>query len=241
MFCTSAVLQLQHCSHLYIATAVAESRLASAYLSPAEIVQASILATACSYDDDALSEPLLKRSNVVSKFPAWTAKQRPASAMNELTWQWLLPLQDLQAEFNRHLRETSKRRTVWGSSRIWQGRRFSVTLEVKTTSDAEATVALGAFMRVSDLAERSVCRTRVELQIAACGSSQDAQQQGVRKDVMLGPRVWCFTSNQGHGRSNLVELGSVSSWAAAEAKLHELGLVHSDGCLHVTVGVKDVV
>jgi hypothetical protein len=31
----------------------------------------------------------------------------------------------------------------------------------------------------------------------------------------------------------MVQLGEVRTWSDAEAKLHALGLVHSDGCLHL--------
>lgn len=40
--------------------------------------------------------------------------------------------------------------------------------------------------------------------------------------------------------ANLVVLGQVSSWAAAEDKLHELELVHSDGCIHLQGQIKSI-
>jgi hypothetical protein len=48
----SAVLHLQHCSHLYIATAIAESPLAQSCFSSAELAQACILAVAGSLPED---------------------------------------------------------------------------------------------------------------------------------------------------------------------------------------------
>jgi hypothetical protein len=52
--------------------------------------------------------------------------------------------------------------------------------------------------------------------------------------------VRCHKSSEAYGNHKLVDLGFISSWAAAEAKLRELGLVHSDGCLHMTITITDV-
>jgi hypothetical protein len=210
------------------------------YLSPAEIAQASMLAAARSYDEPKLSAPLLKRSNAVSKFPAWTAKQRPASAMQKLEWQWLLPLQELQAAFASYL-HTSRSQIVWCSSRrTWQGLCFQQNVEVTTASGAAPSTQLGAFLHIIGLTDGSVCSVKHKLRIAACGSSPDGQQQGAHDDIVLGPRVRCHKSSEAYGNHKLVDLGFISSWAAAEAKLRELGLVHSDGCLHMTITITDV-
>jgi hypothetical protein len=239
----SAVLHLQHCSPLYIATAVAGSPLAHSYLSPADIAQAAILATARSYLDTDVSQPLLKRSNAVSKFPAWTSKHRPASDMQQLQWQWLLPLQQLQAAFEDHLQDTSTPQGVWCSSHTWQGWEFQQKLDFRTIAGDEPILYIGAFVRVSDLpvAGGSVCSARHKLVVAACGSSPAGQQQGAHNDRVIGPKVWSYTNGKGYGERKLVKLGNIGSWVAAEAKLRELGLVHSDGCLHMTITFTDVV
>jgi hypothetical protein len=239
----SAVLHLQHCSHLYISTAIAESRLAQSCFSPAELALASILAVAGSLPEDqrqTVSAPLLKKSNAVLKFPTWTAQQRPASAMQQLEFQWLLPLQELQAAIETHL-DTSKTRGVYGSSHKWQGRDFSPMLEVWPTASAgEPAIDLGAFVWVSDLAEGSMCRVRHKLEIAACDSTPAGRQQGARQHTGVGPSWFCYKSGQGIGYPKLVKLGNIGTWAAAEAKLRELGLVHSDGCVHMTITVTHV-
>jgi hypothetical protein len=161
--------------------------------------------------------------------------------MQQLEFQWLLPLQELQAAIETHL-DTSKTRRVYGSSHRWQGRDFWLTLEVGTTASAgqEPAIDLGAFVCVSDLAEASVCRVRHKLEIAACGSTPAGRQRGARQHIGVGLSWFCYKSNQRMGNANLVKLGNIGTWAAAEVKLRELGLVHGDCCVHMTFTVTHV-
>jgi hypothetical protein len=159
----------------------------------------------------------------------------------------MVPLHKLQAAVEQHLQTARSTKGLSSSRHRWQGRCFVQKLEVRASKPAapdadgmsEQGIDLGAFMRVSDVVEGSVCAANCSLTIAACTSLGGGQQQR-RNDIVDATGLSYYKGNTGSGNASLIKLGQISSWAAVEAKLRELGLVHSDGCLHITVVVRDV-
>jgi hypothetical protein len=81
---------------------------------------------------------------------------------------------------------------------------------------------------------------RVTFQLSFVAAAASNQQPDA--SLVYGPVTKTFTGKRAcWGMSPMVELGEVRSWSAAEAKLRGLGLVHSDGCLHICGLVTDIV
>jgi hypothetical protein len=92
----AAVCFLQYCTPLYVSTVIARSRLGVLCCSAAELAEACLLASSTSANQEQLAAPLLGNSLALAAFPAWTADQRPASAMQQLHIPMQIDLQQLQ-------------------------------------------------------------------------------------------------------------------------------------------------
>jgi hypothetical protein len=187
---------------------------------------------------------LVTCSSVFAALPAWIAAKRPASAVQRLEVQWTLPLRQLQQAMQQHWQDTSESAHIYCEGEYaWQGRVFQLLLQLKNAG--RKSTDLGLFMRLPDLVDGNISSVSYSLTIKAASLAtprNNQQQHSAAKSVGIGPVEAAFESNNpGKGSSDLVCFREISTWAAAEAKLRELGLVHSDGCLHIEGLVTKVV
>ncbi|WIA20604.1 hypothetical protein OEZ85_004988 [Tetradesmus obliquus] len=223
---------MQHCTGLYAATTMARSLLATRYFSAAELAEACLLASAPRGSKTA--RRLLQHSSAVARFPAWKDAKRPASALQpaeQLDIQWQLPLQQLQAAVQQHLQDTPAVPPLLSSQHTWQGSCFKLSIVLVTDVDAARSRYLGLYIRMLDVEPGTVRTATFKLSFtAAPGNPVEAGLD----DVVVGTtrRSWTCVCDVGDDRA--LSFGALSSWQQAEAKLRQLGLVHSDGCLHVT-------
>jgi hypothetical protein len=218
---------------VYVATTVARSELAQDCFASKELAEACTLTTAAHSSQSDLVQALADRSSVLAKYPAWSAKQRPASAMQQLELQWELPLQTLQTVVEHHFTENSRFEIATGTKGTWQGDQFQLRLLIrKGSTDGQMCVHLGCFL-ISENASAAVRHVTYFLKTLQTSS---------RHFDTVGPCTDTFYVGNLPGRDQCtVRLGQVSSWAAVEARLRDLGLVHSDGCLHLQGLVTNII
>uniref|UniRef100_A0A383W8I4 BACK domain-containing protein n=1 Tax=Tetradesmus obliquus TaxID=3088 RepID=A0A383W8I4_TETOB len=221
------LVRMQHCTGLYATAVVARTRLAQSLFSAAEIAEACVLASAGKRSQ--VAQTLLEHSPAVARFPAWKAAKRPASAMRQLDMQWQLPLQQLQEAVQQHLQHKLKMHYLLSTRHTWQGTCFMLKVEV-TTDTAAPRTQLGLYIRMLDVPSGGVRSATYKLSIAAAPGSQAGN---TKPDIELGPLTYTWTNEKGRGNNKLVTFDALSNWQQAEAKLRQLGLVHSDGCLHL--------
>lgn len=216
---------LQHCTQHLMSTVMARSTLASLCFDMGDMAEACVYSSAVQTKQKDAIAAIEGYSKVLKKYPAWSAEQRPASAMVKLDLQWKLPLRELKALLDDHAKDTTKEAGAWNeSSRSWQGQEF--TLSVEVSSDADGTY-MGVFIEATGLPSSAVRLINFNLSIKA--------SHNAAASIDIGKNTRAFHENLASwGRLYMVEFGSVvPSWRAAQAKLRELELVHSDNCLHI--------
>jgi hypothetical protein len=183
----------------------------------------------------AFAAPLLAHSSVLAEFPAWKAARRPASAVQPPALQWQLPLPQLQQAIQEHLKENFKTVDVCSTEHVCQGRVFDLLVQLSHVG--QQSTGLGFFVRVKNLAVGAVSSITYALTIRVAPPATPGNFQqllSTAKSVTIGPFCANFTRNSNrYGQKDAVTFGQTSTWAAAEAKLRELRLVHGDGCLHM--------
>jgi hypothetical protein len=215
--------------------------------------------------DDA--EALLQFSVVLQKYPAWAAEQRPASARQQLNIEWRLPLQQLKEEGTAYLAKVATAETsqTTGSESLqspthnWTGDQFGLLLRIVSVCGAKVPNAngdyLGLWVIMKDLPPGAVRRVQCKLGFVTASASNQQQAEGAAHPSLNSRRLVSLIfdndgrRSQDHRPAGIVSyptrvalnLGAARTWAAAEAKLRELGLVHSDGCLHLAACVTSVV
>jgi hypothetical protein len=194
-----------------------------------DIADACVLACAQHSNNPQLAAPLVNENSTVAKHPAWTAKKRPASAVQQLEMQWQLPLEQLKTTVEQHLLAASADALVLSSEHLWQGQCFEMFTTLFSHSTDEPCLIL-CICRTMEGSVASVHNVTFKLSVvSAPGRNQQQQPASTSPSQILtggsGRRFW--------GQLQVIKLGNVSSWAAAQTKMRELGLVHADGCLHI--------
>jgi hypothetical protein len=220
---TSVSMLLQHCTPLYVSTVIARSMLAHETFSYHEIGEACVLATAQHSKQGQLVQALAHSSAVVAKYPAWTAEQRPPSIMQQLELHLRPPLQELRTLVGKLLQGTTKSSSLFSREKIWQGDHYFGKMQLTSTGTQEPSLDIGCFLCMNGSAVVTLATYSVTVVATTSGSSISTQCSS----SAFSRKAW------GWGWGSLVKLGQVSSWAAVEAKLRQLGLVHSDECLHM--------
>ncbi|WIA44209.1 hypothetical protein OEZ86_010525 [Tetradesmus obliquus] len=242
--CTVYRWLIKNCTPLYVATTLAHSKLAQQSFAPDELVEATALAFAAHSGSTELVQALVEKSTVLAKYPAWRAEQRPASAMRQLELQWELPKQKLQEAFEQLLAGNSSYVALFGSERIWQGDPFLLQLSVDKggtvyfPNDGQPGIAVAGYVATTGTAA-GIRRVAISVGFKTANVSSISSSDpcdAFKSEGMFTSSVGCW-SGMGY---NLVQLGQVSSWAAAEAKLRGWNLVHSDGCIHLQGQVKSI-
>lgn len=231
-FLADAVVRLQHCTPLFVVTTLAQSQLAQQCFAPEELATASALATAAHSGQTQVLQALVNRSPVLRKYPAWSAKQRPASAMKQLELLWELPLKTLKTAVARLL-EHSTVESLSGPEKTWKGDQFQLMLQL--TCDERPCLELSCFISLEGTID-AVRHVTWSSDFFTTSGGVSAGSGFVRTQSFRGQERWIFG-----GQSNMLGLGRFTSWAAAEAKLREQQLVHSDGCLHLRARVTKLI
>uniref|UniRef100_A0A383W349 BACK domain-containing protein n=1 Tax=Tetradesmus obliquus TaxID=3088 RepID=A0A383W349_TETOB len=209
------LVRLQHCTFYYAGTVMMQSILAN---------------THC---------PALK------KYPAWGAEQRPASAKQPVI-EWQLPLSLVQAAVEKHLSSSSDRTTIGASStHIVQGQPAYIDAVIDSSSSNSGSSSdsgsgsgsgkeldIAAFLQLQDLPTNAVRKVSARLAILKPKLADGAAGRGRQ---VAGPEIHSFELHDtfmskefGQG-GELVKLGAVASWEAAEAALRQKRLVHAGG------------
>lgn len=148
---------------------------------------------------------------VLAKYPAWKANKRPASAVTQLDMQWALPLQQLQEALEQHL--SSERRLpgacVQKSDSTWRGQSMRLGACIDTDSEgSHLCVCL-----VWCMPQGAVVKITFTAAIIAAGSRSAADTS-----YTVGPVTRVFSQGvKKLGAMDMVPLGALSSWSAAEA------------------------
>ncbi|WIA23713.1 hypothetical protein OEZ85_000400 [Tetradesmus obliquus] len=237
-------VRMQHCTPLFVSTDMPRTELAKVCLSLAQMADASALVFTANSDmsQQALA-PLREGSPAVEKYPAWTAAKRSASAMQQLEMLWCLPLQQLKEQGTAHLsRAAETPGEACASSRssgkqTWQGQSFVLELHITSDAAAPCKTSIGLFLSMPRL-PLGVVRS-VEFKLCMVAAPVSNPQPGAAGSLKLGPGTSTLTGGAGCilGWPEVIQLGEIRAWATAETKLRELGLVHSDGCLHLAARV----
>jgi hypothetical protein len=218
---------------------IARSSMAGLCFTSGDIAEACVLACAQHSNNPQLAAPLVDGSRTVTEHPAWTAKKRPASAVQQLEMQWQLPLQQLKTIIVGQHMDTDYD-VVRSSKHLWQGQCFEMTafLCMPGYNDDPCTyLALCLMMLGSD-----ACVHNVTFELSILSASGSNQQQQAASQAAVRRRAYgTRTGDSDQVNLYAVNLGQISSRAAVEVKLRELGLVHSDGCLHIKGLVTSIV
>lgn len=211
-------IRMQHCSQLYISTAMANSPLMAQCFTPAEIAVAVAMGFA-GVETANQHRGLINSSPVVAKYPAWTAQKRPASATTAKEMQWLVPLPQLKQLFEQHLQQpASSRENSYLQQQLvyYQETDLALLLVFSTRGDDAGvlSVFLGVQLEVLNLLPGRVCNVVCELAIR--------RADGVASFCRSGRNAGYSSEKQRAGWPTLIRLGAadqVTSWAAAEAVL----------------------
>ncbi|WIA20820.1 hypothetical protein OEZ85_005175 [Tetradesmus obliquus] len=181
----------------------------------------------------------------LKKYPAWGAEQRPASAKQPVI-EWQLPLSLVQAAVEKHLSSSSDRTTIGASStHIVQGQPAYIDAVIDSSSSNSGSSSdsgsgsgsgkeldIAAFLQLQDLPTNAVRKVSARLAILEPKLADGAAGRGRQ---VAGPEIHSFELHDtfmskefGKG-GELVKLGAVASWEAAEAALRQKRLVHAGG------------
>lgn len=221
---TAVDVCLQHCTPLYVATTLADSELAQQCFTPQELAVACTLATAAHSNQTQLVQALADKSPVLAKYPAWSAEQRPASAMRQLQLQLRLPLQPLKEVFECSHEDSSAYRVVYGTLHIWQGARFQLQMQLDGTDNKPGLEVAGFVSLYAPAA--AVCQVTCSFELR---KPRDRPQ-------CMRPFTATFSNGDSWGEASMLQLHQ-ASWAATKAHLRAQDLVHSNGCLHLHAAV----
>jgi hypothetical protein len=210
--------------------------------SAAEVAEASILATATYTNQPQFAAPLITQmpfssSRGIDKYPAWTARRRPESALQQADMTWKVPLHEVMSMLAEHLRNNSYQYRVPGPTCCLEGHMFQIYLMWHSCKLAgggdEYRTSIGLSMAVIDLPGGATCRAFVNQQLLDTrnGTHGDAGMCTFVGDNQGGGHV---------GMPQLLQLGSLSNAAEGEDRLRELCLVHIDECLVVETTVSHI-
>ena len=136
-------------------------------------------------------------------------------------------MQALQQAF-----ESTHSRRIRGPVKVWQGIPLRLDVQLSQTSSYQASdLYLGCFVFPEVPADAAVYDITCSFKITNT-SGTPSVVAGCPRSCLAGLSLdW----------GSMLKLGQVSSWSAAEAKLRQLDLVHSDGCLHLQALVTNIV
>ncbi|KAF6254926.1 hypothetical protein COO60DRAFT_273200 [Scenedesmus sp. NREL 46B-D3] len=255
------LVRMKHCTPMFLATVLPRT-VFGRLLAPPMLAEAAALATAEHSGQQLLLASLVEGSLVLARWPLWAAAKRPASALQQLHMAWRLPMQQLRDAVQQHSNSAAASpAAIQGQFKCWQGHVFQPVLNVFNSSSSSSssaeqrTVSLGLALGVQLLPGAACAATFSSSFIPAPSSRllegdqqqpQEQQQQQQVARLAAGPNTEVFRQDspqEGCMMSThraVVHLGQLTGWSAAEAELQELGLVHSDGCLHLAVQVLSV-
>jgi hypothetical protein len=175
---------------------------------------------------------------VQADYPAWFLQQRPASAMQELSITWEVPLAEVKQLVELHLQQGGSH-AEYGDTYTWQGRSFRLSIDVAPADEASedspagAKIDIGCYLQL-DPRGRELCKATYKLWLLKAGSSrtEDALKKSTHSRHMM--------SRQGWGNEDLVCSGAASSWPQVERALRAKQAVHADGCLHIQAVVSEL-
>jgi hypothetical protein len=231
------LVRVQHCTHYYAGTVMLQSSLMQLCFDQSELVLIPLL---CSPHENDMSS-LLQYSMecpALAKYPAWSAEKRPASA-KQPEIEWRLPLDQVQAALEQllPLLGNGNRSTdiAISSTYILQGQPTCLTAILSGSSSGDSSnstspqLMLGACLDLEDLPVNAVRKVSATFKVikAASSTAGDPLQATVGSSKTFKPTI--MSVQVGKGFTDLVDLGAVASWQAAEAALREKQLVHAGG------------
>jgi hypothetical protein len=227
---------MQNCTPLYVATVLAHTKLGQQCFTAEELAEACTLATAAHSSQHDLLQALAENSEVLAKFPAWSAEQRPASATQQLELQYKMTMQELKVAVEQHLQDRTELSTLV-DQKIWRGARLSIKMSLRTGSGQQSGTDLGMSLFFKGR-ETAVQRIKYSLKVTAMGPADVP----VRRPLLsTSPSTRTFAESiWGGGRTAAVRLQQINSWADAQAKLAEVGLT-DNGYLLLQATVTEVV
>jgi hypothetical protein len=138
-----------------------------------ELAAACVLACAQHSNNPQLAAHLVNESRTVAEHPAWTAKQRPASAVQQLEMQWQLPLQQLKTAAEEPSPGSVR------SKQVWQGQCFELWMAIDTSSTGKLCTHIALCLAVEGSVACVQSMTSTLSILSAPGSNQ--QQQAASK------------------------------------------------------------
>jgi hypothetical protein len=167
-----------------------------------------------------------------TRYPAWSAEQRPASAVQQGVIDWQIPVSTLQQMVQQHLHNPTAAVEQHGSIHVLQGRRLQLTLRVPGSEDQSVSqVHQGSFamsLSLLDMTESALCA-------ASCTLTILTLQHGGRRPVELGACPFLFLKGSASTCDwhDVLGLATINSSLDIQAKLAEaLKLTPVDGFLY---------
>jgi hypothetical protein len=217
------LIRICNCSHIYVATVMADAALMQECFTASELQMAALIASSNLKVMQDAKHPVLQQ------YPAWTAGRRPASACHPGIIEWKVPLSQVQALVEGCLRR-KRRVTQTGPIHVCKGRELRINLRCNqsvesTGAEASATLALGSLAWITGVPEGPLRSMAVRLEVPAHQRggvvTSNIRQEGKVTYTCGTADVLAF-----RGGRNLIRLGSISSWSAALEVLHDQHLVH---------------
>jgi hypothetical protein len=227
------LVRVQHCTQYYAGTVMPQSSLMQRCFDQSELL---LMHVVCTTDQSGLSDVISSLQSAadcpaIGKYPAWRAEKRPLSAKQPVI-EWRLRLDQVQAAVERHFSSSaSKTRVATSNDYSVQGQPLHLSAIMSggsssSSSNTSGTVKLGAYMQLNNLPVNAVRKVSATIAYIATPSST-AGRSGQATGVHSKTINTFLSSQQDWGFQELVDLGAVSSWQAAEAALRQKKLVHA--------------
>jgi hypothetical protein len=219
------LVRVRHCTQYYAGTVMPQSTLVQLCFQPSEVV----LMHVCCQSGAHASLQERAKCPAIKKYRAWMAEKRPASA-KQPTVEWQIPLVRVKAAIEAHLSSSSSSSVVTvaaSSNYIVQGQALYLMAKVSdgssspnndTVGNSGSKLAkFGVFLHLVGLPSNAVRKVTAKFSLTKVSGNADSP---CFRDL--------FMSNvSGQGFMNMLVIGPIASWEAAEAVLRRAQLVHN--------------
>ena len=218
----AAALRMPHCSPTYLASTVLadSSWLRQFYPCSTDLFRVCVMAGASSSSGRTSTSKLLQDVRHLPSFKAnaaWSLPKRPVSDIKSWEMSWHVPSETLRLAFEA-ARDSPEEQDLASPWHVWQGREFCLDLEWRFEPPSKS--GLGFYLMLQGSQE-------VVVQFLLRAHKTSGRCKEVEFDDVID-------DENGMGDLDFFRLDPVSSWEAVQQKL-QAEMVHSDGCLHLSV------
>lgn len=209
-----SLVRMAHCATAYVATVMSSADSCFSRCLAAEELQVAVAVSALGCDAEEADNPTIRR------FPNWCADKRPASALDKLTIEWQVLLDDLRPLVEQSLCRSERSEPLQGKQCMHQGVTLVATLRMYPP-DNGTLAGLGIFMHPTE-ANNLLCKVQGRFAIDCAPWSG---QRPVRPSL---PSALVRGNGQGRGYRRIIKFGTFNSWAGVDGHLRGAHLVHAE-------------